>query len=253
MIENFQFISKKNLLPLIEIFLIIRALFFIGEKFQCSCCGWKLRAFTKGGGSYIIRSKGYCPRCNSKARHRRIWLFLKFQTNLFSDQQTLLHISPKYCLSRQLKKRNNINYIGADINPQVNINLNLDLTATPFKINSFDSVICIHVLEHIDNDTVAIQEIYRILKPGGWAVISVPIQLDQRTYEDPSINTPDGRKKAYGESGHYRIYGYDLLTKFETCGFQVQLDKATKVDNHTRETYGLQVDENIFYLKKKES
>ena len=106
------------------------------------------------------------------------------QTNLFSNQLKLLHISPKFCLSRQFKKRQNLYYVGADIQDQKNISMKFDLTATPIKANIFDSVICIHVLEHIRDDNKAIQEIYRLLKPGGWAVISVPIRLDKKTFED---------------------------------------------------------------------
>ena len=203
-----------------------------------------------GGGSFKRRRSGYCPRCNSKARHRRIWLYLKLQTSLFSENKKLLHISPKYCLSRQLKNIKNLYYLGADIQDQYNISLKFDITNAPIKTDTFDSIICIHVLEHIEADMQAIQEIFRILKPGGWVVLSVPIRLKQKTYEDPLITTPKGRVLAYGESGHYRFYGYDLSDKFEQCGFRVNIDLAENVDQRIINDYGLLKDENIFYLEK---
>ena len=238
---------------LLELILLIRALVYKGTKYICPCCGWKLRAFTRGGGSFRRRPNGYCPRCNSKARHRRIWLYLQGQTNLFSDRVKLLHISPKFCLSRQLKKRQNLYYVGADIRDQINIRLKFDLTAAPVKADIFDSVLCVHVLEHIKDDNKAIQEIYRLLKPGGWAVISVPMRLDKKTFEDPSIVTAEDRKKAFGEADHYRFYGYDLREKLETNGFSVHFDLAARVRREISEKYGLLDDENIFFMEKQGS
>ncbi len=245
--------QNTMIIRLTELILLMRALVYKGTKYICPCCGWKLRSFTRGGGSFRMRLKGYCPRCNSKARHRRIWLYLKDKTNLFSDRLKLLHISPKFCLSRQLKKRQNLYYVAADIRDQINIRLKFDLTDAPVKANIFDSVICVHVLEHIKDDNKAIQELYRLLKPGGWAVISVPMRLDKKTFEDPSIVTAEEREKAFGEADHYRFYGYDLQEKLESIGFSVHLDLATGVSREIIERYGLLDDENIFFIEKQVS
>ena len=154
----------------IELALAFRALFFIGKKHVCPCCGWTLRAFTHGGTSLKVRHYGYCPRCNSKSRHRRDWLFLKEKTNLFSEQLQLFHVSPKYALSRCLVKMPNIKYVGADLQERPNVSVKVDITEIPFESELFDAIICIHVLEHVENDRKAINELFRILKPGGWAV-----------------------------------------------------------------------------------
>ncbi|MBN1449874.1 MAG: hypothetical protein JW963_02580, partial [Anaerolineales bacterium] len=78
--------TRKSIPPqLIEALLAVRSLLFIGNRFTCPCCEWKLRAFTFGGASLKVRHLGYCPRCNSKARHRRDWLYLEQKTNLFVD------------------------------------------------------------------------------------------------------------------------------------------------------------------------
>lgn len=198
----------------------------------------------------MVRHHGYCPRCNSKARHRRIWLYLEENTNLFTDQLQLLHVSPQYSLSRRLITMPNLEYVGVDIQDRANIRLKVDLAAAPLQSNTFDAAICVHVLEHVQEDQKAIQELYRVLKPGGWAVVSVPIRLDQKTFEDPSIILPEDRKRAFGEESHFRFYGYDLIEQLEECGFQVQLDLAADVEQQTREKYGLLDDENIFFCRK---
>jgi len=246
----FHYARQSSFRQVIERLLVLRALLFVGVKYTCPCCGWRLRAFTRGGASFKLRQQGYCPRCNSKARHRRNWLYLQQKTNLFADNLSVFHISPKYSLSRQLKTRSNLDYIAVDINNRPHIGAKMDITASAMPSNSMDAIICIHVLEHVQQDRKAIGELYRLLKPGGWAIISVPIRLDQKTYEDSSIITPQERERAFGETGHFRFYGYDLLARLESYGFQVELDLGENINPQTREKYGLLDDENIFYCTK---
>jgi len=248
--KKFFNVKKLKSARMLEALLAFRALLFVGTKYTCPCCGWKLRAFTHGGASLRVRHRGYCPRCNSKARHRRGWLFLEEKTNLFEDHLRLLHVSPKYSLSRRFVEMPNLSYVGVDLYDRQNINTKLDLTTTPFCSNTFDAIICIHVLEHIQKDREAIRELFRVLKPGGWAFISVPIRLDQKTYEDPTIVKPAERKQHFGETSHVRIYGYDLLERLEAYGFQVELDLGENIDQHIMQEYGLLDDENIFYCTK---
>ncbi len=197
-----------------------------------------------------MRHLGYCPRCNSKARHRRNWLYLEQKTNLFTDHLHLLHVSPKYSLSRRFVTMPNLEYVGVDFDNRPNTSIKLDLSMTPIRSDTFDAIICIHVLEHIQEDSKAIRELFRVLKPGGWAIISVPIRLDQKTFEDPTITTPEERERTFGETQHFRFYGYDLIDRLEECGFQAQLDLGKDVEQKTREKYGLRDDENIFYCTK---
>ena len=127
----------------------------------------------------------------------------------------------------------------------------MDLTNLSFSADSFDAAICIHVLEHIEKDILAINELHRVLKPGGWAIISVPIRLDQKTYEDKSIKTPEMRKQAFGEEGHFRYYGYDFKDRLESSGFEVQVDLGENVKRDVLNKHGILSDENIFYCVKK--
>jgi predicted SAM-dependent methyltransferase len=85
------------------------------------------------------------------------------------------------------------------------------------------------VLEHIPNDYDAIGEIHRILKPGGWAILQVPVsRVLETTYEDPSITEPDRREEAFGQFDHVRIYGQDYRTRLEKAGFMVKTYNPTK-------------------------
>lgn len=197
-----------------------------------------------------VRSLGYCPRCNSKARHRRWWLFLQEETNLFKDPLRLLHVSPNYCMSRRLIHFPNLEYVGVDSNHHRNITARMNLPKAALADDSFDAAICMHVLEHIPDDLEAMRELYRVLKPGGWAGVSVPIRLDQKTFEDPSITDPLDREKAFGETVHVRYYGYDLEDRLTTAGFKVNLFRGKDVDLQSQLKYGLRDDENIFMCRK---
>lgn len=242
---------RMSLRPwLLETLLAARALLFIGTRYTCPCCGWRLRTFTHGGTSLRARHRGYCPRCNSKARHRRDWLFLEHRTNLFSDRLCLFHVSPKYSLSRRFKRMPNLDYVAGDLYDRANIGMRMDLAATPIRSDTFDAIICIHVLEHIQEDRKAMRELYRVLKPGGWALVSVPLRLDKETFEDPTIVAPEDRERAFGEREHVRTYGHDLVDRLQACGFQVRLDLATEVPEPTRNKYGLGQDENVLYCRK---
>ncbi len=128
--------------------------------------------------------------------------------------------------------------------------MNAPIKEMMFESNSFDAIICIHVLEHVDDDKSAIGELYRVLKPGGWALISVPIDFRRDTYEDPSIVSPEDRQKHFGEPQHVRFYGRDFGDRLRAAGFEVRLDRGADVPAETKKQYGLMDDENVFYCTK---
>jgi SAM-dependent methyltransferase len=142
----------------------------------------------------------------------------------------------------------NIDHVGVDLvrhGPEVT-QLG-DVTALPLESSSFDALICIHVLEHVVDDRAAIAELFRVLRPGGWALITVPLRLDRRTHEDPSVTDPKERERQFGERSHVRFYGVDLLDRLRAAGFTLRLDPASEIDPATRARHGLRDDENVLH------
>src|SRR5690606_25242155 len=106
-----------------------------------------------------------------------------------------------------------------------------DITNIKYKDNSFDIIMCNHVLEHVDDDSKAVREMYRVLKPGGWAIFLVPIADMPTTYENKKIKTDAGRLKHFGQVDHVRKYGRDYVDRLKSAGWNVDIYKAQDVAN----------------------
>jgi len=127
-----------------------------------------------------------------------------------------------------------------------------DLTALPFATHSFDALLCVHVLEHIPDDRTAIQELYRVLKPAGWAIIQVPIDKSRlETFEDPAIQSADEKAFHYGNVDHVRLYGEDFKARLEETGFQVVVDTfVQEFSDEEIRRFVLDREEEVFYCVK---
>ena len=127
-----------------------------------------------------------------------------------------------------------------------------DLHDVPFDDNSFDIVMCNHVMEHVENDLQCMSELFRVLKPGGWAIMQVPIDFSRsKTLEDPSIQSPKDREKYYWQKDHVRLYGLDYPNRLESVGFKVKRDRYTEeIDKKIIEKYRLQKEEVIYFAEK---
>ena len=143
-----------------------------------------------------------CAGCGSLERHRLLWVALS-KRDAFRGRDLILHVAPEPCLEGRLRERLGNRYLTLDLN-RPTTQLRADLTNLPFKDGSVDAVICSHVLEHIPNDRGAIRELYRVLKPSGWAALLVPIMRPNDTEEDPSVQDPEERLKRYGHREHVR-------------------------------------------------
>jgi SAM-dependent methyltransferase len=182
-------------------------------------------------GSYYIKGtlvnhytrNAICPGCNSKIRHRLMFTFLLRHTNLLRSRVRLLHFAPEKCIGESLKKQSDIDYVSCDIEPSryFEDTVRVDACDIQFPDESFDAVISSHVLDAIPDDTKALREIWRILRPGGWALIAIPVYGD-RTFEDPSLNG-EGRQRMYGAQAHQRLNGLDFKAKLVNAGFTVQI------------------------------
>lgn len=238
--------AERVVRRLIDGALLVRGIWFLGARHRCPCCGWRMRAFTKGGGSFRTRPAGYCPRCNAKARHRRVWLYLQERTDLMTERHRVLEVAPHVSLSRALSRRPNLRYVGVDLEAGRRPTVAGDLTSLPLRPKAFDVAICVHVLEHVDDDRSAMRELYRVLRPGGWALVNVPYDAENQTYEDPSLTTASSRRNAFGEATHVRLYGTDLVDRLRSTGFEVLADHGGGIRDEVVERHGLTTDEPIF-------
>jgi ubiquinone/menaquinone biosynthesis C-methylase UbiE len=126
----------------------------------------------------------------------------------------------------------------------------MDITNIPIDDDTYDTVICNHVLEHIPNDIKALKELFRVIKPGGWGSIQVPIKGDI-TDEDLSITDPEERTKRYGQSDHVRQYGKDFIDRLPLAGFTVSvIPKETLFDKDFLKQLSVEVEKDIILVRK---
>jgi predicted SAM-dependent methyltransferase len=162
------------------------------------------------------------PSTLSLERHRLLWLYLKNETQFFSKNLHVLHFAPEQAFYKRFRKLKNLDYTTTDLNSPL-ADVQADICDLPFKDNEFDFILCNHVLEHIPNDTEAMQELYRILKPGGTAILQIPQDLKRKhTFEDDSITNRKERERIFGQYDHVRIYGRDYFDKLRSIGFNVK-------------------------------
>lgn len=223
-----------------------RSVAYRGEGRACDVCGHTSRAFLPFGDpgrgrDMAPRPDAKCPHCGSLERHRLAWRYLVDHTDLFDGRDKfVLHIAPEHCLQPRFESRLGASYWSADLF-RPNARLKMDITAMPLDDDSVDVVYCSHVLEHIPDDRKAMSEIARVLKPGGWALLVVPLRDADDTYEDFSITTDEGRREAFGQADHVRWYGRDFETRLAEAGLSVtRLDVADVVaDPEARLRHGL--------------
>jgi SAM-dependent methyltransferase len=207
---------------------------------ECPCCGELVTSFLPHG--VKRRANARCPWCGSVERHRLQWVYLRDMTNLFSrstEPLEVLHFAPERGLQKRLKSLRNITYHGADL-ASVRAAEHFDICEIPYPDDTFDVILCSHVIEHVPDDRKAMSELFRVMKPGGWGLIEVPYdpKLDS-TLQDPSITTDEGRIRAYGNKGHLRRYGRDFPDLLRAAGFEVTTHRATELPPALVERYRL--------------
>jgi SAM-dependent methyltransferase len=225
----------------------LRLAIYRGDSVECPCCGGRFSRFMPG---LSHRSTRVCPRCGAQERHRALWLYMRERTDLFTRPLSILHWAPEYALQRSLSALPRAAYVSADLEGD-EAQQHMDMTDVPFKDGAFDLIVCVHVLEHVPDDRQAMREMVRVLKPGGEAMLLVPIVLEQPTLEDPSIVTPQQRKAAYWQEDHVRLYGADFEDRLAEEGFDVTVDGWVRtLDESTLERYGLFPLEDIYVCAK---
>lgn len=201
--------------------------YYRGDRFTDPINGKSYRSFLPYG--YVkIRPNALSPGTLSLERHRLIWLYLQRETSFFSLDAAVLHMAPEKALMTRLRKLKHLTYTTCDLESPL-AEVKADICDLPFPDASFDWILCNHVLEHIPNDTKAMQELYRVLKPGGKALLQVPLNTAlEETFEDDSIVDKAARTKVFGQYDHVRVYGKDYFEKLRQTGFEVNEIKYGK-------------------------
>lgn len=188
------------------------------------------------------RENALSPSTLSLERHRLMWLFLQRESNFFSSDKRLkvLHIAPEQCFLDLFRKQQNLEYTTSDLESPI-ADVKADICDLPFEDNSFDVVFCNHVLEHISDDIKAMQELYRVMKVGGFGIFQIPQDLSREvTFEDDSITEPKERAKIFGQYDHVRVYGRDYFDKLRSIGFTVdEIDYTKKIAPEKLERFAL--------------
>ena len=197
------------------------------------------------------KRRALCYYCGSTDRERLLYVYLFDRLAIAeAGRMMILHIAPERNLFNRIRHNRNIVYICGDKRtggyeddyPEEVIPL--DVLNLPFYDDTFDLIMCNHVLEHIPDDSSALKQLYRVLKPGGRAILQVPIsKVLKDTFEDVSIETPEDREKYFGQFNHVRIYGEDYASRIVAAGFQFQ-----RITMHSQGEYqllGLNPDEDI--------
>ena len=229
--------------------------FYIGKGKECPVCGCRRRKFLPYG--YVSpRENALCPNCLALERHRLLWLWLIRESDIGRGAMALprlLHIAPEVALMRKFRKMyasQPERYVTADLESPL-ADIHFDVQHIPLADGEFDAVICNHILEHVEDDRLALRELHRILRPGGWGVILSPVELERETtFEDDTITDPKERTRIFGQYDHRRIYGRDYSKRLAEAGFEVyDIPYKEELSRKEQELYALP-DEHLYVVQK---
>ena len=233
----------------------IMGLWYIGKGKECPLCGCRRRKFLPYG--YVTqRDNALCPNCLALERHRTLWLWLLRESDIGRGAVALprlLHVAPEVALMRKFHKiyaAQPADYVTADLESPL-ADLHFDIQHIPLEDESFDVVICNHIMEHVEDDRLAMREILRIMRKGGWGVILSPVDLQrEKTFEDDTITDEAERTRIFGQYDHRRIYGRDYAERLREAGFEVyECDYANLIPAKEKELYAL-TDEPLYIVRK---
>jgi predicted SAM-dependent methyltransferase len=268
-------VRVKNILKRIRCFLItgFTQITSIGYRYACPVCGKKVKAFEPLPGYYkenltqygsllgsldeweTINEKNYsCPNCSSSDRDR---LYARYFTQKLARLKPgmifdLLDVAPTRSLKPFLLKYTQLRYRSADLNRK-GVDDVIDITDMHvYEDNRFDIFICSHVLEHVADDRKAISELFRVLKPGGWGILMVPIYLKGiEIDEDPSITDVGERWRRFGQHDHVRVYSKaGFINRVREAGFKIQQYGKEYFGRQVLDKYGI-TDQSVLYIVEK--
>ncbi|TAE38774.1 MAG: SAM-dependent methyltransferase [Runella slithyformis] len=227
------------------------AVYGLGNAVECPICGNTYSQFLP-----FNRPNALCHGCHSLERHRLVYLYLKNKTTFFNGQSLeVLHFAPEKCLHDVIRKHAAIHYQTADLMTTyidaigVMPDHVMSVTDIQFADNTFDVVLCNHVFELVPDDAQGMREIFRVLKPNGYAIIQAAVNNNaEKTIETSSLSAEE-RKKIAGAHQHVRRYGRDYRNRLTAAGFEVEVSQY--VQQLDAKHYGLMPDEDIYVCWKR--
>ena len=257
-----KYLPESTLYSLRQNFYTIRSTFYQGTKFNCPICKKTAKKFINGGRNFQCLEKhnvvggghfinNYCPKCNSGYKERLLYLYLEsinfFDPNAMHDI-SVLHIAPEWSLRDSIKKNIFKKYITGDLNSSL-VDEKIDITSINYPDDTFDIVICNHVLEHVIEDKKAMHEIHRITRTGGRCILQVPYSESlEKTLEDENAYNLSNqeREELYGQWDHIRIYSKkNYLERLKEVGFSIEEYKFNEENN-----FSLNPQEKLITAKK---
>jgi SAM-dependent methyltransferase len=222
----------------------------LGSAVECPICGSTYSQFLP-----FNRPNALCYTCKSLERHRLVYLYLKNKAQFFESEKKVLHFAPEKCLHDVIRQYPQIDYQTADLMTTyidaigVMPDHVMSVTDIQFPDNTFDVVLCNHVFELVPDDAQGMREIYRVLKPNGYAIIQGAVNnAIDKTIETQNL-TAEERKRIAGAQQHVRRYGRDYRDRLAAAGFRVEVNPYVKqLDAHR---YGLMPDEDVYVCWKK--
>jgi len=233
-----------------------------GRKHLCYICGRTLRRFRPyGNGSQSVSAftrelqvigsdveNFSCPLCGCHDRERHLVMYFD-RLSLWGKVKggDVLRFAPERHFSARIERQRPTTYIKADLFPSSPDIQQIDATRIPFGDEHFDVIICNHVLEHIPDDRKVLSELFRVLRPGGFAVLQTPYSsLLENSFCDSSVNSDELRARFYGQEDHVRVYGRDLFRRIQEAGFELCVRRHADVLSDIEPSfYGVNARENL--------
>lgn len=242
-----------------------RAVFF-GTRQTCPLCLSQISRYRSHGGIAPVaeevrvvgamrRENDRCPVCHGVDRTRMTMLFLEKTYGAALKSQRILHVAPEWGLYRYFQRRGVSGYTPCDLDlfryRHIRTVRKVDCTSLPFPDESHDIIVCSHVLEHVRDDHAALSEFHRVLRPGGRAILQVPLALDRpETDEDPLVVTPRAREARFCQWDHVRLYGQDYGIRLQRAGFELELYDPFALHADDAEALHLNRLERLFVVRR---
>lgn len=206
----------------------------------CNICGYSFFEFE----AYRSRVNAVCPVCGSIERQRHLFFHL-LSLFPFLKGKKMLHFAPEVVI-KEVLQGSGVEYYDADLKPG-RATPQVDITNISFPDNYFDFILAVHVLEHIEADRSAMADMFRVLKPGGLAVLAVP--LTSRALEEPGIKSPEDRLRIFKHPEHVRNYDFKMFhDRLGEAGFQVTVSDCAAFPAWYRDGYRIS---NMFFFARK--